>query len=207
MAPPYPMQRPAPCVFAEHGRNSGKSLIAAIKDLAREFEGTGKPISVEVNPHHSTAEAMVEEAVKLAAFSSNFVIKIPATETGFKALWVLSDQGIRVNLTLVFSPIQALQAARLGASFVSPFVGWKESAGEEISHMVEEIVTIYQNYAFKTEIIVAAVRNSRQIVEAALAGADIVTASFDVYKEAFENPWTTLGLKRFADSWDATPYE
>ena len=181
--------------------------MAAIKDLAREFEGTGKPISVEVNPHHSTAEAMVEEAVKLAAFSSNFVIKIPATETGFKALWVLSDQGIRVNLTLVFSPIQALQAARLGASFVSPFVGWKESAGEEISHMVEEIVTIYQNYAFKTEIIVAAVRNSRQIVEAALAGADIVTASFDVYKEAFENPWTTLGLKRFADSWDATPYE
>ena len=190
-----------------HVRNSGKSFMAAIKDLAREFEGTGKPISVEVNPHHTTAEAMVEEAVKLAALSKNFVIKIPATEAGFKALWTLSDKEIRVNLTLVFSPIQALQAARLGASFVSPFVGWKESAGEEISHMVEEIVTIYQNYAFKTEIIVAAVRNSRQIVEAALAGADIVTASFDVYKEALENPWTTLGLKRFADSWDATPYE
>lgn len=190
-----------------HVRNSGKSFMAAIKGLAREFEGTGKPISVEVNPHHDTAEAMVEEAVKLAALSKNFVIKIPATEAGFKALWTLSDKEIRVNLTLVFSPIQALQAARLGASFVSPFVGWKESAGEEISHMVEEIVTIYQNYAFKTEIIVAAVRNSRQIVEAALAGADIVTASFDVYKEAFENPWTALGLKRFADSWDATPYE
>jgi transaldolase len=190
-----------------HVRNSGKSFMAAIKDLDREFEGTGKPISVEVNPHHPTAEAMVEEAVKLTALSNNFVIKIPATEAGFKALWTLSEKGIRVNLTLVFSPIQALQAARLGASFVSPFVGWKESAGEEISHMVEEIVTIYQNYAFKTEIIVAAVRNSRQIVEAALAGADIVTASFDVYKEAFENPWTTLGLKRFADSWDATPYE
>jgi transaldolase len=190
-----------------HVRSSGKSFMAAIKDLAREFEGTGKPISVEVNPHHPTAEAMVEEAVKLAALSKNFVIKIPATEPGFKALWALSDKGIRVNLTLVFSPIQALQAARLGASFVSPFVGWKESAGEEISHMVEEIVTIYQNYAFKTEIIVAAVRNSRQIVEAAVAGADIVTASFDVYKEAFDNPWTTLGLKRFADSWDATPYE
>jgi len=190
-----------------HVRNSGKSFMAAIKGLAREFEGTGKPISVEVNPHHTTAEAMVEEAIKLAALSKNFVIKIPATEAGFKALWALGDKEIRVNLTLVFSPIQALQAARLGASFVSPFVGWKESAGEEISHMVEEIVTIYQNYAFKTEIIVAAVRNSRQIVEAAVAGADIVTASFDVYKEAFENPWTTLGLKRFADSWDATPYE
>jgi transaldolase len=190
-----------------HVRNSGKSFLTAIKDLAREFEGTGKPISVEVNPHHPTAEAMVEEAEKLAALSKNFVIKIPATEAGFKALWILSDRGIRVNLTLVFSPIQALQAARLGASFVSPFVGWKESAGEEISHMVEEIVTIYQNYNFETEIIVAAVRNSRQIVEAAVAGADIVTASFDVFKEAFENPWTALGLKRFADSWDATPYE
>jgi transaldolase len=73
--------------------------------------------------------------------------------------------------------------------------------------MVEEIVAIFRNYAFKTEIIVAAIRNTRQIVEAALAGADIVTASFDVYKEAFDNPWTTLGLKRFAESWDATPYE
>ncbi len=190
-----------------HVRNSGKSFMAAIKDLAHEFEGTGKPISVEVNPHHPTADAMVEEAVRLAAISKNFVIKIPATEPGFKALWILSEKGVRVNLTLVFSPMQALQAARLGAAYVSPFVGWKEAAGEEISHMIEEIVTIYRNYDFKTEIIVAAVRNSRQIVEAALAGADIVTASFDVYKEAFENPWTSLGLKRFAESWDATPYE
>lgn len=190
-----------------HVRNSGKPFMTAIKEIAKLFEGTGKPISVEVNPHHQTAEDMVKEAVKLAAISNNFVIKIPATEAGFKALWILSEKGIRVNLTLVFSPIQALQAARMGAAYVSPFVGWKESAGEEISHMVEEIVAIYRNYDFKTEIIVAAVRNSRQIVEAALTGANIVTASFDVYKEAFENPWTSLGLKRFADSWDATPYE
>jgi len=190
-----------------HVRNSGKPFLAAIRDIAREFEGTGKPISVEVNPHHQAAEAMVEEAVKLASMSPNFVIKIPATEPGFRALWTLADRGIRVNLTLVFSAFQALQAARLGATFVSPFVGWKEANGEEISRMVQEIVTIYRNYRFKTEVLVAAVRNARQIVEAAVAGADIVTAAFDVFKEAFDNPYTDMGLKRFSDSWDATPYE
>jgi transaldolase len=190
-----------------HVRNSGKPFLAAIWDIAREFEGTGKPISVEVNPHHQSAEGMVEEAVKLASMSPNFVIKIPATEPGFRALWTLSERGIRVNLTLVFSSFQALQAARLGATFVSPFVGWKEANGEEISQMVQEIVTIYRNYHFKTEVLVAAVRNARQIVEAAVAGADIVTAAFDVFKEAFDNPYTGMGLKRFSDSWDATPYE
>jgi transaldolase len=190
-----------------HVRNSGKPFLAAIRDIAREFEGTGKPISVEVNPHHQSAEGLVEEAVKLASMSPNFVIKIPATEPGFRALWTLSERGIRVNLTLVFSSFQALQAARLGATFVSPFVGWKEANGEEISQMVQEIVTIYRNYHFKTEVLVAAVRNARQIVEAAVAGADIVTAAFDVFKEAFDNPYTGMGLKRFSDSWDATPYE
>ena len=190
-----------------HIRNSGKPFLTAIRDIAREFEGTGKPISVEVNPHHQSAEGMVEEAVKLASMSPSFVIKLPATESGFRALWTLSERGIRVNLTLVFSSIQALQAARLGATFVSPFVGWKEASGEEISHLVQEIVTIYHNYHFKTEVLVAAVRNARQIVEAAVAGADIVTAGFDVFKEAFDNPYTAMGLKRFSDSWDATAYE
>ena len=92
MAPPYPMQRPAPCGFAEHGRNSGKSLMAAIKDLVREFEGTGKPIFVEVNPHHATAEAIVEEAAGLAALFKYLVINISATEPGFKGLRSLRDR-------------------------------------------------------------------------------------------------------------------
>ena len=150
---------------------------------------------------------MVEEGLKLAAMSPNFVIKLPATEAGFKALWMLKDKGIRVNLTLVFSAAQALQAARLGATFVSPFIGLKESNGEEVSHMVGEIVRIYHNYNFKTAVLVAAVRNARQIVESAVAGADIVTAGFDVYKDAFDHPYTAKGLKLFADNWDVTPYE
>ena len=190
-----------------HVRNSGKPFLTAIREIAREFEGTSHSISVEVNPHHATAEAMVEEAGQLAALSKNFVIKIPATEPGFRALWTLKEKKIPVNLTLVFSAVQALQAARLGATFVSPFIGWKEANGEEVSHLVQEIVTIYRNYEFKTKVLVAAVRNARQIVEAALAGADIVTAAFDVYKEAFDNPYTAMGLKRFGESWDATPYE
>jgi len=190
-----------------HVRNSGKPFLVAIREIAAVFQGTDKTISVEVNPHHTAADAMVEEAIKLAAMSPNFVIKIPATEAGFKALWMLDQKGIRVNLTLVFSAAQALQAARLGATYVSPFIGWKEANGEEVSEMVAEIVQIYSNYDFKTQVLVAAVRNARQIVEAAVAGADIVTAGFDVYKDSFDHPYTAKGLKLFADNWDATPYE
>ena len=190
-----------------HVRNSGKPFLVAIREIAELFKGTDKTISVEVNPHHTSADAMVEEGVKLAAMSPNFVIKIPATEAGFKALWMLDQKGIRVNLTLVFSAAQALQAARLGATYVSPFIGWKEANGEEVSRMVAEIVRIYRNYEYKTQVLVAAVRNGRQIVESALAGADIVTAGFDVYKDSFDHPYTAKGLKLFADNWDATPYE
>lgn len=190
-----------------HVRNSGKPFLQVIQEVACEFQGTDKTISVEVNPHHTAAGAMVEEAVRLAALSPNFVIKVPATEAGFKALWMLHEKNIRVNLTLVFSATQALQAARLGATYVSPFIGWKEANGEEVSEMIAEIVDIYRNYDFKTEVLVAAVRNARQIVEAAIAGADIVTAGFDVYKDAFDHPYTAKGLRIFAESWDATPYQ
>lgn len=196
-----------------HIRTSGKPFLKAIEDLAKEVEGSALPVSVEVNPHHQTAALMLEEARKIAAMCKNFVIKLPATEAGFRALRTLNDESIRVNLTLVFSAMQALQAGRLGATFVSPFVGWKESNGEEIEHLVEDIVAIYQNFDFHnkhgepTEVLVSAVRNARHIVEAAAIGADIVTAGFDVYKEAFTHPYTDLGLKRFAEAWDATPYQ
>ncbi len=190
-----------------HVRNSGKPFLRVIEEIAREFEGTDQTLSLEVNPHDTTADEMVEEATRLAAMSHNFVIKVPATEAGFKALWMLNQKKIRVNLTLVFSGAQALQAARLGATYCSVFIGWKEANGEEVSHMVREIVQMYRNYSFKTEVLVAAVRNARQIVEASVVGADIVTAGLDVYKDAFDHPYTAKGLKLFADNWDATPYE
>jgi transaldolase len=143
----------------------------------------------------------------LAAISPNFVIKLPATEVGFKAISLLKEKGIRSNLTLVFSAGQALQAMRMGAYFVSPFIGWKESNAEEIGRMIEDIVAIRDNYGFTTEIIVAAVRNGRQFVDAAVAGADIVTAGFAIYQDLFDHPYTHVGLAKFQSFWDQTPYE
>jgi transaldolase len=190
-----------------HVSVAGKPFLTTIRDIARLFVGTDKPISVEVNPHHNEASAMVAEAETLAAISPNFVIKLPATEAGFKAISLLKDKGIRSNLTLVFSAGQALQAMRMGAYFVSPFIGWKESNAEETGRLVEDIVAIRDNYVFSTEIIVAAVRNGRQIVDAGVAGADIVTAGFAVFQDLFDHPYTHVGLAKFASFWDQTLYE
>lgn len=191
----------------KHIQASGKPFMVVIREIAAIFAGSDKPVSVEVNPHLSDWKEMVTEARKFAAMSPNFVIKLPATEPGFRALRALRDEGIRVNLTLVFSGSQALQAMRLGATFVSPFIGWKESSGEESVRFVQEVVAMRDNYGFESEIIVSAVRNGRQIVDAAIAGADIVTAGLAVYKESIANPWTDEGLKRFCSFWDQTKYE
>jgi len=190
-----------------HVQASGKPFLSVIRELAALFAGTDKPISVEVNPHHTEYQKMVAEGETLAAISPNFVIKLPATEAGFKAVAVLKEKGIRSNLTLVFSAVQALQAMRMGAYFVSPFIGWKEANGEEIQSFIQEILVIRENYGFKSEIIVAAVRNGRQITDAALAGADIVTAGLAVYKDAFDHPYTGVGLQKFQEFWDQTPFE
>lgn len=190
-----------------HVQVSGKSFMAAIRDIGALFAGTDKPVSVEVNPHHDDANEMAREGAKLAALSPNFVIKLPATEAGFKAITLLKQDGVRANLTLCFSATQALQAMRMGALFVSPFIGWKESNAEEVRTMIEEIVAIRDNYGFETEVLVAAVRNGRQIADAAVAGADIVTAGFSVYQDAFHHPYTDMGLAKFQHFWDQTQYE
>jgi transaldolase len=191
----------------KHIQASGKPFMVVIREIAAIFAGSDKPVSVEVNPHLSDWKEMVTEARKFSAMSPNFVIKLPATEPGFRALRALREEGIRVNLTLVFSGSQALQAMRLGATFVSPFIGWKESSGEESVRFVQEVVAMRDNYGFESEIIVSAVRNGRQIVDAAIAGADIVTAGLAVYKESIASPWTDEGLKRFCSFWDQTKYE
>jgi transaldolase len=190
-----------------HVQASGKPFMTVIREIAALFAGTNKPISVEVNPHLTEYGKMVSEGETLAAISPNFVIKLPATEAGFKAVAVLKEKGIRSNLTLVFSAVQALQAMRMGAYFVSPFIGWKEANGEEIQSFIQEILAIRENYGFSSEIIVAAVRNGRQITDAALAGADIVTAGLAVYKDAFDHPYTGVGLQKFQEFWDQTPFE
>lgn len=189
-----------------HVQVSGKPFMTVIKEIASLVEGTEKTISVEVNPHFMTYEEMLPEAEKLAAISPNFVIKIQCVEPAFKVIETLAKEGIRVNCTLIFSAMQALQAMRSGAFYVSPFIGWKESNGEEIQSFIYDIKTIRDNYDFDTEIIVAAVRNARQIVDAAVVGADIVTAGLPVYQEGFHHPYTAEGIGKFISFWDQTQY-
>jgi transaldolase len=190
-----------------HVQVSGKPFMTVVREIAKLVEGTEKTVSVEVNPHFMTYEEMMPEAEKLAAISPNFVIKLQCVEPAFKVIEDLAKQDIRVNCTLIFSPFQALQAMRAGAYYISPFIGWKETNGEETRGFVEEVVTLRDNYGFDTEIIVAAVRNARQIVDCALAGADIVTAGLSVYQEGFHHPYTREGIEKFTQFWDATKYE
>ncbi|MBN1261464.1 MAG: transaldolase [Anaerolineae bacterium] len=191
----------------KHVQVSGKPFMTVIREIAAIFKGTDKPVSVEVNPHFDKWEDMVAQARVLAAISPNFVIKLPATQAGFKSIAELKKDGIRANLTLVFSASQALQAMRMGAHFVSPFLGWKESNGEETFGMLRDIVAIRDNFGFETQVLASAMRNARQIIDAAALGADICTAGFAVYEDAFDHPYTHVGLGKFQSFWDKTPFE
>jgi transaldolase, putative, TalC family len=190
-----------------HIQATGKPMLQVIREIGELVEGTDKTVSVEVNPHYKTVDEFVREGRKLAALHPNFVIKLHCIEPAFKAIPVLAKDGIRVNVTLVFSAVQALAAMRAGAYYVSPFVGWKEANAEETQSLIEEIVKIRDNYGFSTQVLVAAVRNGRQIADAAVAGADIVTAALAVYKDAFDHPYTRDGLTKFQSFWDKSQYE
>ncbi len=190
-----------------HIQATGKPMLQVIREIGKLVEGTDKTVSVEVNPHYKTVDEFVREGRKLAALHPNFVIKLHCIEPAFKAIPILAKDGIRVNVTLVFSAVQALAAMRAGAYYVSPFVGWKEANAEETLSLIEEIVTIRDNYGFSTQVLVAAVRNGRQIADAAVAGADIVTAALAVYKDAFDHPYTRDGLTKFQSFWDKSQYE
>lgn len=152
---------------------------------------------------------MLAEARKIAAISPNFVIKIPATEAGVTAARKLEAEGIRTNVTLVFSPAQAILPAKNHSLFVSPFIGWKEANGEDCKAYIRNIVDIYKNYGFygKTQIICAAIRTPKQIVDCAVAGADIVTTGLAVYQDTMKHAYTNQGIGTFIDAWDNTVTE
>jgi transaldolase len=188
----------------KHVKRSGKPFFDVVKEFAEKFTGKNFPISVEINPHIEKAEDMVKAAKDIASLSENFVIKIPCTEQGLIATKILVAEGIKVNVTLVFTASQALQVGRLGAAYCSPFIGWQEASGVDCYRLINDIVLMYSNYGFETEIIVAAVRTGKQITDAAVMGADIVTAGYDVYKDSFEHPFTDKGLKIFQEAWDDT---
>ena len=195
-----------------HIMASGKPFLAVISELADWVKEEGLdgydrfPISVEINPHLNDTNKMVDEGKRIAVISPNFVIKIPCTESGVAAAKRLESLGIRTNLTLVFSPAQAIIAGKNKSLFVSPFIGWKEANGEDCREYIKNIVDIYKNYGMfgKTEIICAAVRTPKQIVDCAIAGADIVTTGLEVYLESFKHAYTNQGLETFRNAWDKT---
>ena len=195
-----------------HIMNSGKPFKVVLGELADFVKEKGIqgwdvfPISVEINPHLDDADEMIAMAKEIASLCPNFVIKIPCTQAGITAARRLEQLGIRTNLTLVFTPSQAQIAAKNHSLFVSPFIGWKETSGEDCTQYIQDIVTIYENYGFlgETQIICAAVRTGKQFVDCAVAGADIVTAGLQVFKDSFYHPFTDYGLARFQAAWDKT---
>ncbi len=167
-----------------------------LKEICRIVPG---PVSGEVIA--TDYAGMVREARELAKMAENLVIKIPMTVDGIKAVRTLSAEGIKTNVTLVFSAAQALLAAKAGATFVSPFVGRLDDISSDGMHLIEQIVTIYTNYQFDTEILVASVRHPMHVVQAALMGADIVTMPFAVINKLFKHPLTDVGIDRFLADW------
>ena len=158
------------------------------------------PVSLEVlSDEH---EGMVSEAKELAKLGDNVVVKIPMTVEGLKAVKILSSEGIKTNVTLVFSPNQAILAAKAGATYVSPFVGRLDDIGHDGMALVEDIVTIYRNYGFDTKVIVASVRHPQHVWVAGLMGADVVTIPFSVLEKMVKHPKTDEGIVRFKKDWE-----
>jgi len=181
-----------PSLVAKEGREF-KGLIREICDIV---DG---PVSAEVVS--VDAEGMVKEAQTLAQIADNIVIKIPLIEEGLKAVTTLAQEGIKTNVTLCFSPVQALMAAKAGAAYISPFVGRLDDISHIGMDLVEQILTIYENYAFDTEVIVASIRNPIHVLDAALMGADIATIPFKVIQQLIKHPLTDIGLENFLSDW------
>ncbi|MBW8712878.1 MAG: fructose-6-phosphate aldolase [Acidobacteria bacterium] len=175
----------------------GGDYKAILKKICQIVKG---PTSAEVVA--TDADGMIREGRDLAAIDEHIVVKVPFTKDGVKACRALSSEGKKVNVTLVFSPTQALIAAKVGATYVSPFVGRLDDIATSGMHLIREIVDIYENYQFSTEILVASVRNNIHIVEAARMGADICTCPAAIIEGMFRHPLTDIGLEKFLKDWE-----
>jgi transaldolase len=182
-----------PSLIAKEGRDFEET----VREICTIVDG---PVSAEVIS--TDTDGMVGEGRKLAAIADNIVVKVPMTVDGLKATRLLSGEGIKTNVTLVFSPLQALMAAKAGGTYVSPFVGRIDDLSQDGLVLVEQIVEIYDNYAFDTEIIVASVRNPLHVLESALMGADIATLPFKVLAKLAAHPLTDKGLAAFLADWE-----
>ena len=178
----------------------GREAVSLLKEICSMVNG---PVSAEAMS--MTADEMVKEAESLAKIHENIVVKIPMTEDGLKAVKKLSGMGIKTNVTLIFSPTQALLAAKAGATYVSPFVGRLDDISHSGMDLVGEIIDIYGNYTFHTEIIVASVRNPLHVVEAAKMGAHIATIPYSVIIQLIKHPLTDIGIEKFLKDWEKVP--
>lgn len=179
---------------------SGKEFIPLIKEICDICDG---PVSAEVAS--TEYETMMKEGEKLAGIAENIAVKVPLTEAGLKVCKNLSDNDTMVNVTLCFSPLQALLAAKAGASFISPFVGRLDDIGQNGMDLIGDILTIYDNYPeFCTEVLVASVRHPCHILESARMGADVVTCPPSVIKQLYKHPLTENGLAAFVEDWKKT---
>lgn len=185
-----------PSLVARTGRN----FREVIEEITGIVDG---PISAEVVALDHAG--MVSEAEELAAIHPNIVVKVPMTVEGLKAVKTLRDKGIRTNVTLIFSPLQALLAAKAGASYVSPFVGRLDDISQDGMGIIEDIRTIFDNYGYEAEIIVASIRNPIHVLNSALMGADIATIPYSVIMQLSKHPLTDIGIEKFLKDWEKVP--
>jgi len=176
---------------------AGRPFEELIHEICEIVQG---PVSAEVVAME--ADAMIEEGRRLAAIHEHVVVKCPLIREGIKATRALSDEGIRVNVTLCFSPTQALLAAKAGAAYISPFVGRLDDISYDGMDLIRQIMTIYENYGFATEVLVASIRHPKHILEAALMGADVATIPFKAFDAMFNHPLTDQGLAAFLADWE-----
>lgn len=178
----------------------GKDFRKVIDEICSIVDG---PISAEAVSMDS--DGMIKEARELSKIHKNIVVKIPMTKEGLKAVKKVSSEGIKTNMTLIFSPNQALLAAKAGAIYVSPFVGRLDDISHVGMDLVGQMVEIFDNYAFETEVIVASIRNPLHVVEAAIMGAHVATIPFNVLEQMLKHPLTDIGIKKFLDDWEKVP--
>jgi transaldolase len=183
-----------------HVAKAGRKPSDIYREICDIVDG---PISLETVSLE--ADAIVKEGRKLAKIHKNVVIKVPIIKEGLKAVKVLAAEGYKTNVTVTFSALQALLAAKVGATYISPFVGRLDAVGHDGMELVRQIKTIYRNYGFTTQIITAAARHPLHVLEAAMAGSDVMTMSFDILQQLYQHPLTDVVLGQFLSDWAKIP--
>lgn len=178
---------------------SGRPYLATVQAIAKLVPG---PVSGEVLA--TEYDEILSQGRRLAGLAENVVVKVPLTPNGLRAVATFKKEGIRNNVTLCFSAAQALLAAKVGAAYISPFIGRLDDVGEEGMELIEQVVTIYQNYGYDTKVLVASVRSPIHVIQAAMLGADVATIPFKVLEQLYKHPLTDLGLDRFLADWKST---